>query len=131
VAGGGCVRTGMLYRGDSLDGITEVGVGSLVGLELKTAIDLREPIERHVPGVLSGAVFRYQSMPIFRLPAQQLAVVAGSPPELMLGVLNGVRGDVGSVAHYLRQHGVTPATLVGLERALIDVTADGRTGCSR
>jgi protein-tyrosine phosphatase len=225
VAGGGCVQSGLLYRGDSIDDITDAGERSARDLNLQTIIDLREPAERGNREPPMGVGARCLQIPIFRgrfnfrqydglaplyaaviaragheiaeaiaplaepralpalvhctagkdrtglvvglllsalgvpdaevaanyalteryfgaelqqrafqraaeagLPAQQLAVMAGSPSELMVRTLEDVRRHYRSAGEYLRDHGVTSTALASLKRALVDVTANDGGG---
>jgi len=222
VAGGGRVHSGLLYRGDSIDDLTDVGARALGDLKLKTVIDLREPAEhggRRYPDGIGPNVLRipiyagrfnfrqYQDLrqlyaaiieragnevaeAIARLaqpralpalvhctagkdrtglvvglllsalgvpdqdvaadyalternfsgeirhrafqraveagiPAQQFALMAGSPPEVMVETLEDVRSNYGSAGDYLRDHGVRPAALADLKRALVRRHGDG------
>lgn len=57
------------------------------------------------------------------LSAQRFAVMAGSPPQLMLDVLQYVRATSGTVAGYLAEHGLTADALADLRRSLIKAAA--------
>ncbi|WP_236977011.1 MULTISPECIES: tyrosine-protein phosphatase [Mycobacterium] len=54
------------------------------------------------------------------IPAQQLAVMMGSPPQLMMDVLDQVRAANGTVAAYLTRHGLDTDALVRLRRTLVE-----------
>lgn len=219
LAAGGTIRSGLLYRGDSLDTLSAAGIVALRKLNLRTIIDLREPAEYRGRDALADDV-HYEQIPILRdrldyvdyedidqlytaiidvvgteiaavisrlaepkafpalvhctagkdrtglvvglllavlgvpdgaiaanyaltevnftaeakarvlkraaeagLPAQKLAVMVGSPPQLMLEVLEHVRSSHGSVAGYLTDHGLPESAIADLYQTLAAVTA--------
>lgn len=217
VVTGGTIRSDLLYRGDTLDSLTDAGIAALRKLQLRTIIDLREPVERRRPNALADV--RYAQIPILRgrleyanyediaelyiaiinvageeiaktiarlaepktlpvlvhctagkdrtglvvglllaalgvpddavaanyalsevnftpeakaralkraaeagLPAQKLAAMVGSPPQLMLDALEHVRVTNGTIQGYLTDHGLHASALAYLQQTLIDVT---------
>jgi protein-tyrosine phosphatase len=56
------------------------------------------------------------------LPVQKLAVMVGSPPQLMLDSLEHVRTSHRTVAAYFTDHGLHASALADLQQTLIDVT---------
>jgi protein-tyrosine phosphatase len=218
VAAGGTIRSRLLYRGDALDALSDAGITALRKLQLRTIIDLREPVERRGQHALDADV-QYTQIPILRnrleygdyeeiaqlytaiidvageeiaktiarlaepktlpalvhctagkdrtglvvglllaalgvpddavaanyaltavnftqeararalkraleagLPAQKLAAMVGSPPQLMLDALEHVRATNGTVPGYLTAHGLHASALADLRQTLIDVT---------
>ena len=61
------VRSGLLYRSDTLHRLTDADVELLRGLELRTVIDLRaaDELEEHGPGRLGGNVVVVHNLPMF------------------------------------------------------------------
>ncbi len=67
--GGGTVRWGVLYRSDDLSTIDQVGVNALVGLGVKTVVNLRADAGDAVRITdLSGGKIRVVSLPIIADP---------------------------------------------------------------
>ncbi|WP_197515406.1 tyrosine-protein phosphatase [Mycobacterium sp. E1747] len=219
VAGGGTIRSHLLYRGDAIDAVTESGADALRRLNLRTVIDLREPAECKRPGPDLGDLVKVTRIQVFRdrfdygnfhgiddlyaaildaagsdlaaaisvlaqpnalpalvhctggkdrtglviglllaalnvpidavaseyaltavnfvgeartrglkraaeagVPAQQIAVLLGSPAEAMTHALTHVVNTAGSVAEYLTAHGVTPGQLQRIREELVTPT---------
>lgn len=66
VAGGGCIRPHLLYRGDAIDAVTAAGAEALRRLKLHTVVDLRDAAECKLTQPNFGLSADIQRMPILR-----------------------------------------------------------------
>jgi protein-tyrosine phosphatase len=106
----GRTRPGLLMRMEAPFELPQAGVEALAALRLKTAIDLREPVERlDSPVRLDRLAIDTRSMPVL---AGRIDVnTAGGLPELYAAILARCGGRIAEVVRLLAEPSTLPAVV--------------------
>jgi protein-tyrosine phosphatase len=109
-AEGGITREGVLMRSDALVSLGPAGRAALARLDIQTAIDLREPVERQLdPADLDGVRIELHSNPVFA-GGMDLDTPKGLP-ELYRDVLDSCGDRLAGAVRLLCRPAALPAVI--------------------